>query len=59
MPKNVVQLNLKRINHDNSCDETFECFECSGTNRICRVIDECYKFPKRISAILVADELGF
>ena len=60
--KSVAPLNSKRINHRNPCDETCECTDCTGTNRICNIIsiiDGCYKFPKRISVIVVAEELGF
>ncbi len=60
--KSIAPLNSRRINHGNPCDETCECAECTGTNRICNIvsiIDGCYKFPKRISVIVIADELGF
>ena len=60
--KSIAPLNSRRINHGNPCDETCECSDCSGTNRICNIvsiIDGCYKFSKRISVIVVADELGF
>lgn len=36
--------------------------DCTGTNRICNIIsiiDGCYKFPGRISVIVVGEELGF
>ncbi len=60
--KSIAPLNSRRIKHGNPCDETCECAECTGTNRICNIvsiIDGCYKFPKRISVIVIADELGF
>lgn len=60
--KSIAPLNSRRINHGNTCDETYECTECTGTNRICNIIsiiDGCYKFPKRISVIVIAEELGF
>lgn len=60
--KAVAPLNSKRIRHGNPCDETCECCDCTGTNRICNIIsiiDGCYKFPKRISVIIAAEELGF
>lgn len=60
--KSVAPINSKRINHGNPCDNTCECVECTGTNRICNivsVIDGCYKFPGRISVIVVGEELGY
>lgn len=60
--KSVAPLNSKRIRHNNPCDETCRCENCTGTSRICNIvsiIDGCYKFPGRISVIVVAEELGF
>lgn len=60
--KSIAPMNSKRINHGNPCDSTCVCTNCTGTNRVCNVIsiiDGCYKFPGRISVIVVADELGF
>lgn len=60
--KSVAPMNSKRIHHGNPCDSTFKCSECTGTNRICNIvsiIDGCYKFPGRISVIIVGEELGY
>ncbi|MDO5396976.1 MAG: lactate utilization protein [bacterium] len=60
--KSIAPLNSRRINHGNPCDETLSCENCTGTNRVCNIIsiiDGCYKFPGRISVIVVAEELGF
>lgn len=60
--KSVAPLNSKRINHRNPCDTTCRCEDCTGTSRICNIIsiiDGCYKFPGRISVVVVAEELGF
>ncbi|MGN0162261.1 MAG: lactate utilization protein [Candidatus Ornithomonoglobus sp.] len=60
--KSVAPLNSKRIRHNNPCDESGKCENCTGTSRICNIvsiIDGCYKFPGRISVIVVAEELGF
>ena len=60
--KSVAPMNSKRINHGNPCDSTCSCTDCTGTNMVCNVIsiiDGCYKFPGRISVIVVAEELGF
>ena len=60
--KSVAPLNSKRIHHGNPCEENCVCEDCTGTNRICNIIsiiDGCYKFPGRISVIVVAEELGF
>lgn len=60
--KSVAPMNSKRIRHNNPCDETCRCEDCTGGNRVCNVIsiiDGCYKFPNRISVIVVAEELGF
>lgn len=60
--KSVAPLNSRRIHHNNPCDETNKCVDCTGTNRICNIIsiiDGCYKFPGRISVIIIGEELGF
>lgn len=60
--KSIAPLNSKRIHHNNPCDNDCNCVDCTGTNRICNIvsiIDGCYKFPGRISVIVVAEELGF
>lgn len=60
--KGIAPMNSRRIHHGNPCDTTCACTECTGTNRVCNVIsiiDGCYKFPGRISVIVVAEELGF
>lgn len=60
--KSVAPLNSRRIHHNNPCDETNKCVDCTGEKRVCNiisVIDGCYKFPGRISVIVVGEELGF
>lgn len=60
--KSVAPLNSRRIKHGNPCDESMSCSNCTGTNRICNIvsiIDGCYKFPGRISVIVIAQELGY
>lgn len=55
-------MNSKRIHHNNPCDETCRCEDCTGEMRVCNVIsiiDGCYKFPGRISVVVVGEELGF
>ena len=60
--KSVAPMNSKRIHHNNPCDETCRCEDCTGEMRVCNVIsiiDGCYKFPGRISVVVVGEELGF
>lgn len=60
--KEIAPMNSRRINHKNPCDQTMTCENCTGTNRICNIIsiiDGCYKFPGRISVVVVAEELGY
>lgn len=60
--KSVAPLNSKRIHHNNPCDSDCRCADCTDKNRICNIIsiiDGCYKFPGRISVIVVGEELGF
>ena len=60
--KSVAPMNSKRIHIIiirvmKPADE-----DCTGEMRVCNVIsiiDGCYKFPGRISVVVVGEELGF
>lgn len=60
--KRIAPMNAKRIDHKTPCCTDGHCANCTGENRICNiwsVIDGCYKYPKRITVIIIAEELGY
>lgn len=60
--KNVGIMNAKRIKHKVPCNEDGKCHDCDYQQRVCNItsiIHNCYKFPKRITAIVVPEELGY
>lgn len=60
--KSVAPLNAKRITHKTPCAIDGKCHECHDTQTICNVtniVHNCYKFPGRISVVVVAENLGY
>lgn len=60
--KEVAPLNAKRINHPTPCTEDGKCHDCTCQQRICNItsiIHNCYKWPGRITVILVPENLGY
>ena len=60
--KQVAIMNAKRIKHTVPCNEDAVCHDCDRQLRVCNVtsiVHNCYKFPKRISVIVVPEELGY
>ena len=60
--KAIAPLNAKRIGHQTPCAVNGVCVDCESTQRLCNIwsiIDGCFKYPGRISVIVVAEELGY
>lgn len=62
--KSIAPMNARRINHKTPCstDDCYKCTNCDVRDRVCNVIsiiDGCYKFPERITIVLVGEELGY
>lgn len=60
--KEVAPLNAKRLGHKTPCAEDGRCHDCTCQQRICNVtsiVHNCFKFPGRITIILVPEELGY
>lgn len=60
--KEIAPMNALRNRHPTPCTETGQCQDCDSPRRMCNVIsivDNCRKFPGRITVILVAEEAGF
>lgn len=60
--KEIAPLNAKRINHPTPCTVDGKCHDCDCQQRICNItniIHNCYKFPGRITVIMVPEELGY
>lgn len=60
----IAPLNSKRIRHKTPCatDDCCACSDCKGQPRMCNfigIVDGCFHFPKRITVIMVAEELGY
>ncbi len=60
--KDVAPSNAKRINHKTPCVEDNICHNCHTSQCICNItsiIHNCYKFPGRISVVVVPQVLGY
>lgn len=62
--KAIAPMNARRIRHKTPCstDDCYKCTDCEVQGRVCNVtsiIDGCYKFPERITIVLVGEELGY
>jgi hypothetical protein len=62
--RSIAPLNAKRIRHKTPCatEECCTCSNCEGQPRMCNfigIVDGCFHFPKRITVIMVAEELGY
>jgi len=60
--KEIAPINAKRLNHPTPCTEDGVCHECACQQRLCNVtniIHNCYKFPGRITVIVVPENLGY
>ncbi len=60
--KEIAPINAKRIKHQTPCTSDGQCHDCTCQKRICNItsiIHNCYKFPGRITVIMVAEELGY
>lgn len=60
----IAPLNSKRIRHKTPCatEDCCTCSNCEGQPRMCNfigIVDGCFHFPKRITVIMVAEELGY
>lgn len=55
-------MNAKRIGHPVPCNKDGVCHDCIEQQRVCNVtsiVHNCFKFPKRISVIVVPEILGY
>ena len=62
--KSIAPMNARRITHKTPCamDDNIKCNDCHCDARICNVtsiVDGCHYFPKRITIVLVPEELGY
>jgi len=60
--KEVAPINAKRINHPTPCTQDGVCHDCTCQQRICNItniIHNCYKFPGRITVIIVPENIGY
>ncbi len=60
--KQIAPMNAKRLNRSTPCTVDGKCHECTCEQRICNItsiIHNCYRFPGRITVILVPEELGY
>lgn len=60
--KEVAPINAKRINHPTPCTQDGKCHDCTCQQRICNItniIHNCYKFPGRITVVIVPENLGY
>lgn len=62
--KAIAPMNARRLGHKTPCstDDCCTCSDCEAQGRVCNIIsiiDGCYKFPHRITVVLVAEELGY
>lgn len=60
----IAPMNAKRIRHKTPCatEDCCDCSNCEGQPRMCNfigIVDGCFHFPKRITVIMVAEELGY
>lgn len=62
--KSIAPMNARRITHKTPCaaDDCIKCSDCRCQARICNVtsiVDGCHYFPKRITIVLVPENLGY
>ena len=60
--KSIAPLNAKRLSHNTPCAVDGICHNCHHPHTLCNVtsiIHNCYKFPGRISIVIIPENLGF
>ncbi len=62
--KEIAPMNARRITHKTPCatDDNCNCTECRSNARVCNVtsiVEGCHYFPKRITIVLVPENLGY
>lgn len=60
--KEIAPLNARRITHKTPCAVDGKCHDCHDTQTICNVtsiVHNCYKFPGRISVVVIPEVLGY
>lgn len=62
--KSIAPMNARRITHKVPCatDDCCTCSDCRSNARVCNVtsiVDGCHYFPKRITVVLVPENLGY
>lgn len=62
--KKIAPMNARRICHKTPCaaDDNIKCKDCRTNARVCNVtsiVDGCHYFPRRITIVLVLEELGY
>lgn len=62
--KKIAPMNARRITHKTPCatDDCCNCSDCNVQPRVCNVtsiVEGCTYFPKRITVVLVPENLGY
>ena len=62
--KKIAPMNARRIPHKTPCstDDCYKCSDCNIQARVCNVtsiLEGCTYFPKRITVVLVPENLGY
>lgn len=62
--KSIAPMNARRITHKTPCatDDCMTCCDCDVQPRVCNVtsiVDGCHYFPKRITVVLIPENLGY
>ena len=62
--KSIAPMNARRITHQTRCatDDNIKCSNCHSAARVCNVtsiVTGCHYFPKRITIVLVPEDLGY
>ena len=62
--KSIAPMNARRITHKVPCatDDNIKCSECRSNARVCNVtsiVDGCHYFPKRITVVMVPENIGY
>lgn len=62
--KSIAPMNARRITHKTPCatDDNIKCSGCHSQARVCNVtsiLTGCHYFPKRITIVLVPEDLGY
>lgn len=62
--KSIAPMNARRITHKTPCatDDNIQCSNCHSAARVCNVtsiVTGCHYFPKRITIVLVPENLGY